>query len=122
MLAAWQHAPWLARPRACAGREWVHLCGPASPQPEAALVHWRVHHTYVPSQASSRALPCCAASGARARQVVLSDELADAQRVLPALEAVATPALRDRHWRQIFALLGLDQARPRSAFPFSGFT
>jgi hypothetical protein len=53
---------------------------------------------------------------ARARQVVLSDELADAQRVLPALEAVATPAMRDRHWRQIFALLGLDQARLRLAF------
>ena len=44
-------------------------------------------------------------------QVVLSDELAEVQRVLPALEAVATPAMRDRHWRKIFALLGLDQAR-----------
>ncbi len=43
--------------------------------------------------------------------MVLSDELAEVQRVLPALEAIATPAMRDRHWRKIFALLGLDQAR-----------
>ena len=48
----------------------------------------------------------------RRRQVVLSDELADVQRVLPALEALATPAMRDRHWHKVIALLGLDQARP----------
>lgn len=41
---------------------------------------------------------------------MLSDELADVQRVLPALEALATPAMRDRHWHKVVALLGLDQA------------
>ena len=48
--------------------------------------------------------------------MVLSDELADVQRVLPALEALATPAMRDRHWHKVVALLGLDQARPPQFF------
>lgn len=43
--------------------------------------------------------------------MVLLHELADVQRVLPALEALATPAMRDRHWHKVVALLGLDQAR-----------
>ena len=61
----------------------------------------------------TRSSPCVG----RGRQVVLSDELADVQRVLPALEALATPAMRDRHWHKVVALLGLDQARPDSSNP-----
>ncbi len=52
----------------------------------------------------------CTSGAAEGRVVaVFREALDEFEGLLPALEQLANPALRDRHWAAIFALLGLDQ-------------
>ena len=41
----------------------------------------------------------------------VKDELEGFKKILPIVEQLANPALRDRHFHAIFAILGLDQVR-----------
>ena len=45
----------------------------------------------------------------------VKEELEDFKKILPVVEKLANPALRDRHFHAIFAILGLDKVpRPRA--------
>ena len=59
---------------------------------------------------TQRAAALGPASGAEGRVVAVFREALDEFRnLLPVVEQLAHPALRDRHWTAIFVLLGLDR-------------